>query len=427
MARNNLVPIRFLAAWLACLLITVAAVAQEKGAEEKGAEKGAAENGAAQAKTAQEESTRDPVAEQAATGKAAKDAAAKQEGQSAPDVAATEAAFQARFAEWKGLMTHLRKLRTEYQTASPKERKVMARDWDATIANAEEMLPDLIDTVIAAYKAAPNTDRVKTTFLAKVLNDYVTRDRYEEAIKIGRVMFENGCEMPEVFRDAGIAAFAMNDYDLTAALYEKAAKLNVLSGDALAIRDELDEYAKAWETEQALRAKEAEADDLPRVKFTTTKGVMVFELFENEAPGTVGNFISLVKKGFYDGLTFHRVLGGFMAQTGCPEGDGTGGPGYTIYDECTKPGFRKHFRGVLSMAKTNAPNSGGSQFFITFRATPHLNGVHTVFGRVIEGMDVLAKLQRRDPDKENPPEPDKIISAEVIRDRGHEYVPNKVE
>jgi cyclophilin family peptidyl-prolyl cis-trans isomerase len=79
------------------------------------------------------------------------------------------------------------------------------------------------------------------------------------------------------------------------------------------------------------------------------------------------------------------------------------------------------------MAKTNAPNSGGSQFFITFRPTPHLDGVHTVFGRVVEGMDVVASLQRRDPDTENPPEPDTIVSAEVLRDRGHEYLPNKVE
>ena len=86
-----------------------------------------------------------------------------------------------------------------------------------------------------------------------------------------------------------------------------------------------------------------------------------------------------------------------------------------------------HFRGSVSMAKTNAPNSGGSQFFICFRPTPDLNGKHTVFGRVMEGIDVLDKIQRRDPTAKNPPEPDKIVKAEVLRDRGHEYLPHKVE
>ncbi|MGM0489629.1 MAG: peptidylprolyl isomerase [Planctomycetota bacterium] len=166
---------------------------------------------------------------------------------------------------------------------------------------------------------------------------------------------------------------------------------------------------------------------MPRVKLETTKGDIVVELFENEAPDTVGNFVYLVKRGFYDELTFHDVQSGFMAQTGCPHGDGTGGPGYTIYDECDKPGARKHFRGVLSMANRNVPNSGDSQFFITYRPAPRLDGRHTVFGRVIEGMDVVTRLQRRTPQDPEPPEPDKILKAEVLRDRGHEYLPNKVQ
>ena len=157
--------------------------------------------------------------------------------------------------------------------------------------------------------------------------------------------------------------------------------MSSLSGDATQLRAEVNKYVEYWKREQELRQKEAAADDLPRVKLTTTKGDIVLELFENEAPETVGNFINLVEKGFYKDLTFHRVIAGFMAQGGCPEGDGTGGPGYSIYDECGKPDARMHFRGSISMAKTNAPNSGGSQFFICFRPTPNLNGIHTVFGR----------------------------------------------
>lgn len=178
-----------------------------------------------------------------------------------------------------------------------------------------------------------------------------------------------------------------------------------------------------WEREQKLRAAEATKDDLPRVLLKTTKGDMVLELFENEAPNTVANFISLVEKGFYNGLTFHRVLDGFMAQGGCPNGRGTGGPGYGIACECGLPGARHHFPATLSMAHAG-PNTGGSQFFITFDETTHLNNKHTVFGRVLQGEEFLPKLQRIDPSRPAPGvQPDKILEATVIRKRDHAYVP----
>ncbi|NIL96753.1 MAG: peptidylprolyl isomerase [Planctomycetales bacterium] len=161
---------------------------------------------------------------------------------------------------------------------------------------------------------------------------------------------------------------------------------------------------------------------MPRVRLTTSQGDIVIELFENEAPQTVGNFVNLVEKKFYDGLTFHRVLASFMAQGGCPQGDGRGGPGYQIPCECYREGYRKHFRGSLSMAHAGR-DTGGSQFFLTFAPTKHLDGKHTVFGRVIEGMDVLSKLQRRDPDHRSAPPPDKIIQAVVVRKRDHPYKP----
>jgi len=223
------------------------------------------------------------------------------------------------------------------------------------------------------------------------------------------------------------AAFAMNDYERMHHLLARAADRGVTSETLDTLRAHLENYREAWKREQELRADESQADDLPRVTLTTTKGDIVVELFENEAPETVGNFVSLVKRGFYDQLTFHHVVPEFMAQAGCPYGDGTGGPGYTIYDEYDKPNARKHFRGVLSMANKNAPNSGSSQFFITYRPLPRLDGQHTVFGRVIDGMDVVARLQARDPENENAPQPDQIVKAEVLRDRGHDYMPNKVE
>ncbi|MBI3469381.1 MAG: peptidylprolyl isomerase [Planctomycetes bacterium] len=209
-----------------------------------------------------------------------------------------------------------------------------------------------------------------------------------------------------------MSAFYADDFDATEKYLKQAEEAKVLDALGRKVKDEL-----------PIRKQEAQADDLPRVLLKTSKGDITIELFENEAPNTVANFISLVEKGFYNGLTFHRVLENFMAQGGDPKGDGSGGPGYTIPDEHTLPNHRKHFAGSLSMAKTGAPNSGGSQFFLCFTNTDHLDGMHTVFGRVIQGMDVLPKLQRIDPEAEPKPTPDKILEAKVLRKREHEYQP----
>jgi cyclophilin family peptidyl-prolyl cis-trans isomerase len=126
------------------------------------------------------------------------------------------------------------------------------------------------------------------------------------------------------------------------------------------------------------------------VRFDTNHGTFRAELYEARAPETTGNFISLVEKGFYDGLSFHRVIDGFMIQGGCPEGTGRGGPGYSIDDEF-HPELRHEGEGILSMANAG-PNTGGSQFFITLARTDWLDDRHAVFGQVIEGMDVVRTI-----------------------------------
>ena len=124
-----------------------------------------------------------------------------------------------------------------------------------------------------------------------------------------------------------------------------------------------------------------------KIKFTTNKGVFVAEMFEDKAPLTTKYFIELVEKGFYDGIIFHRVIDGFMIQGGDPTGTGMGGPGYKIKDEFGE-GLKHDDEGILSMANAG-PNTGGSQFFITLAPTPWLNGHHAIFGKVVEGMDVV--------------------------------------
>ena len=138
----------------------------------------------------------------------------------------------------------------------------------------------------------------------------------------------------------------------------------------------------------------------------TTGGKMVAELYPEVAPNTVSNFISLIQKGFYDGLIFHRVIPGFMIQGGDPDGVGMGGPGYTIPGEFSSNGFAnslRHSRGVLSMARTMDPDSAGSQFFIMVDDAPHLDGEYAAFGKVIEGMETADAIVRAPKDRNDKP------------------------
>ena len=126
---------------------------------------------------------------------------------------------------------------------------------------------------------------------------------------------------------------------------------------------------------------------------TTDKGIFVIEFYPDAAPVAVDNFIKLINQKFYDGLTFHRRVDEFVVQGGCPNGDGTGGPGWNIADEYTNPNQRPHLRGTVAMARTPAPKSSGSQFYICFKPQPDLDGNYTSFGGVIQGMDVVDRLQ----------------------------------
>ena len=158
----------------------------------------------------------------------------------------------------------------------------------------------------------------------------------------------------------------------------------------------------------------------PVVTITMADGrVMKAELYPDKAPNTVNNFISLASKGFYNGLTFHRVIPGFMIQGGCPEGTGMGGPGYEIDGEFSANGFRQndlvHETGVLSMARTMAPNSAGSQFFIMVAPAPHLDGQYAAFGKVLGGAEVAIDISRvpRDMRTDQPKTPVVIESVQV--------------
>jgi cyclophilin family peptidyl-prolyl cis-trans isomerase len=226
-----------------------------------------------------------------------------------------------------------------------------------------------------------------------------------------------------------------NDY-VTAAKFAKGNMGIIADFEPLekGLYDYVDKLQTEYQRELKLRKAEAEADDLPRVKLKTTKGDIVIELFENEAPETVANFINLVEIDFYDEIIFNPVYQKLLAQTGAMTETMARPTGYTIYDEFQRKDARRHFRGSVCLATDpDQANSGCAVFYILHVPGPHLVR-DTVFGRVISDMDVVDSLQ---PTKEFDDKgeeswimdivPDKIISAEVIRKRDHEYVPNRVK
>ena len=167
------------------------------------------------------------------------------------------------------------------------------------------------------------------------------------------------------------------------------------------------------------------ANQNPIVTFTMESGlVMKAELYPEVAPNTVNNFISLVKKGFYDGLIFHRIIAGFMIQGGDPEGMGYGGPGYSIKGEFSMNGFKNdlaHTKGVLSMARSQHPDSAGSQFFIMHEDSPHLDGGYAAFGKVVEGIENIDKIASVMTDFNDRPREPQVMKSVTVETFGVEY------
>lgn len=169
----------------------------------------------------------------------------------------------------------------------------------------------------------------------------------------------------------------------------------------------------------------------PIVTFEMENGdLMKAELYPEIAPNTVNNFISLIQSGYYNGLCFHRVIRGFMIQGGCPEGTGTGGPSYSIRGEFAQNGFSndlKHSPGVLSMARTMAPDSAGSQFFIMHKDSPHLDGAYAAFGKITEGMEIVDRIAETDTDYSDRPIKPQVLKTVTVETFGETYPePEKV-
>ena len=338
-------------------------------------------------------------------------------------------------ASWKKLMarkveifTHLQQLKKDFAKAEGREAKVKARDEFTDLIRQFEVgvFPQMQDLAETIFTANPTELDAGEIVMQKAYNE----NQYEKSGDVAAKLLAANFKSKSVLSTAGASQYALHNFEEAVRLLTEAQSSNKLDPQFDAVLGNATKYVEFGKAEMEIRAKEEklEGDNaLPQVVLETEKGKIIIELFEDHAPNTVANFISLVEGKKYDGVKFHRVENGFMAQGGDPNtlnddpsDDGHGGPGYTIKCECYAPHTpRMHFRGSLSMAHAGK-DSGGSQFFITHLPTAWLNPAteprmrgHTVFGRVIEGLELSGALRRGD----------KIIKAEVLRTRPHEYKP----
>ena len=358
-------------------------------------------------------------------------------------------AFIDSFTEERELAKKLTAMKVEYQDAASARRNEIYTEYQKLYKRGLELQKTTIARAFDAHDETPNRNQLVVNLLYNTIIWEFNRENYEESVRVFKRLVASGLikESGQFYVFAGLAAMMSMNYEEAEAWLKTAEESGELkkkftewlqsskSGTDLAQSMQgqlrmMPQIKAAWAKEQEIRKAETVAGEqdpakkLPRVEMTTSKGKIVLELFENEAPNTVANFISLVEKKFYDGIVFHRVLPNFMAQGGDPRGTGSGGPGYAFDDECGNrfPQYRRHFRGSISMANAG-PNTNGSQFFLTFVPTAMLDGRHTVFGRVVEGLEVLSEIQRVDPKDEEAtvPELDKIIEAKVLNKREHVY------
>lgn len=333
--------------------------------------------------------------------------------------------WDAAISRRREIYERLVELQKQHEQADRDGKLKIAQEYNALIREFEQTVyPRMKELAPGAFEKDPtDTEAAKV-----VMETAYGENRYGQAAKIADQLLATGQSSKLVLNIGGVSHFALHDFERARQLLKEANDKNLLvpqiGGPYL---DASEEYIELWKKEQEVREREAAAEDgekaLPRVELDTSRGKIVMELFEDQAPNTVANFINLIEGDRYDGTKFHRVIDGFMVQGGDPNtldddpsNDGLGGPGYTIDCECYREDARKHFSGSLSMAHAGK-DTGGSQFFITHLPTPHLNPNperetgHTVFGRVIEGLDVVRSIKKGDT----------ITDAKVLRKRDHEY------
>lgn len=365
-------------------------------------------------------------------------ASTKKKSDSVPVVPKTEE-FKKATADLRDLIKRLVELELRFhnsETADQENR--YRREWYDQREKAFDLHRAMLRAGLAEFQAAPDSNSDLAKFLFATLKRNVEGDVIEGMLPIAKALSDAKYPAPEITGLYAMCCLAENEFEAAREPIERLLQTKNAPAELVAVYEQLDEMESAWQRELSLRNRDAGGDPLPQAKVVTTKGTFVIELFENDAPQAVANFISLAEKGFYNYNQFFLVISNARAQAGCPKADGTGGPGYFIPRESEEHTRRSIFRGSVGLALLpDLPDSGGSQFMIAFMPSPELEKHSTVFGRVISGMPNVARLDRVDPnakkkkdDPNQPPEPpavpDEIISVEISGKRNHPYEPQKL-
>ena len=354
----------------------------------------------------------------------------------APSLEVARNQYKAAIEKWKGSFKEVHKALRNFATCKREDAEKWRNAWHTAIAEGNRRRDAVADAAMVLARVGKGTrDGAEASMIStKMIGFDAKTGRYTRAYKMCKEYYEMDPKNYTVIAQLALICLKTNRFDQAQELLDKlhAQKITGFDGQFRTLKG----LKANWKEELKIREKE-KGSNLPVVRITTSQGSIDVELFENQAPNTVANFIHLTRIGFYNGKKFHRTLPGFMAQGGCPNGTGSGDAGYSIKDEHHGKNIRKHFRGVISMANTGAPNSGGSQFFLTFSPQPQLDGRHTAFGRIIKGEEVLDRFKithkqvtEQGEQKEKPIDGlihDKIIKVEVLSAPDKEYTPKKIE
>lgn len=335
---------------------------------------------------------------------------------------------------WAETLVEMRRLEIRYSNDVDRAPETMERF--AELRNRARGEMRALFAVAQKLYAELGNDAESGRFLLRTIEYRQQKSIYEDSYDAARLLIDSGIPVPALYVFAARCAFLEGRFDEVLPLYKRFVETE--GPDKLEQVDQqlgglLEPYPQWWAEEMAIREAEAEADDLPRVLLETTRGPIVLELFENNAPNTVANFIRLVEDGFYDDSEFYQVIDDLLAMGGDPVGDGSGTSGKFLPDEHDRVDRRRIFRGSIFMAKRSegeatgrlVPNTASCQFVIALMPMAPQDPSQTVFGRVIEGMDVVCSFRRLDPSEKKDAvvvlPPDRIVRASVIRKRDHDY------
>lgn len=348
------------------------------------------------------------------------------------------AEFDAAILELKEAIKAIKKTGHEFYENKSTVAHEYRSKWKAEAVVAQDAYKRVREASFALFFETDNPGNQVNEIVSMMNQDLIAQGQLAKCYLTTKKLLKIYPDNKDLYNLMGRVSILNNDFTFAQQYYEtdkeQAEQLGVPEGALYG--NSMDKLVTGYKRELALRDSDAKGDPLPKAIIKTNRGEIVIELFENQAPETVGNFVSLVQTGIYDGMIFHHVLRNLIADTGLMTMSRPQPVGYTIYDEHQRPDSRHHFRGSVAMvAKNNEPNSAAAEFRIMLVPGPNLDGKSTVFGRVISDMSILDNIQEtfqvnEEEDKEEfikDAVPDVIESITITNLRDHEYEPNRVK